>query len=108
MPATQDGGIVGLEHLFGKGFETLAVTGNTKILPEDREVARVFQFERYRLERGIQRQQLNAVVPPAVGGDGLLRVVLLDGEAAAALTRAGSCPVARARSGPRASPPDRG
>ena len=34
------------------------------------------------------RQQLNAVVPPAVGGHGLLGVVLLDGEQAAVLARA--------------------
>jgi hypothetical protein len=52
---------------------------------------RIADLERDRLERRIERQQLNAVVPPAVGGDRRicrwLRVALLDGEPAAVLAR---------------------
>ena len=39
-------------------------------LPNDREGVGVLWLERDRFERWIQRQQLNAVVPPAVGGHG--------------------------------------
>ena len=52
------------------------------------EIVSPLRLERDRLERRIHWQQLNAVVPPAVGGDGLFQVVLLDGEPAAVLTRA--------------------
>ncbi len=60
----------------------------SQTITHDRKVPRILRLERDRLERRIQRQELNAVVPPAVGGDRLLRVVLLDGEPAAVLLRA--------------------
>jgi hypothetical protein len=37
---------------------------------------RVIRFERHRLESRIHRHALNTVVPPIVGGEGLLRVAL--------------------------------
>jgi len=55
---------------------------------DGREVSRILRLERDRLKRRIHREELNAVVPPAGGGDGLLGVVLLDGEPAAVLDRA--------------------
>jgi hypothetical protein len=57
-------------------------------LPDDHDVYRLLNLDFNRLEGRIHRPQLNAVVPPAVGGDGLLRVLLLDGEPAAVLARA--------------------
>ncbi len=57
-------------------------------LPDDHGDPRVLLLARDGLERLIERQELNRVVSPAVGGDRLFPVVFLDGESAAVLARA--------------------